>query len=74
MALSGIFTGDLRWNSPWPVLAALFGVLSIQSVLLGLMMEMLMRTYYESQGKGPYAIRRVINGHKHIPYPVTDEG
>ena len=55
MAVSGVVTGDWRWNSPWPVLAALFGVLAIQSVLLGLMMEMLMRTYYESQGKGPYA-------------------
>ena len=73
MALSGLFTGDLRWNSPWPVLAALFGVLAIQSILLGLMMEMLMRTYYESQGKGPYAIRRVINGHRHVPLPITQD-
>jgi glycosyltransferase involved in cell wall biosynthesis len=73
MAVSGIAGGDLRWHSPWPVLAALFGVLAIQSVLLGLMMEMLMRTYYESQGKGPYAIRRVINGHKHVPHAVSEE-
>jgi glycosyltransferase involved in cell wall biosynthesis len=73
MAVSGIFGGGLRWHSPWPVLAALFGVLAIQSILLGLMMEMLMRTYYESQGKGPYAIRRVINGHKHVPLPVSEE-
>lgn len=71
MALSGIVRGDLLWRSPWPVLAALFGVLAIQSVLLGLMMEMLMRTYYESQGKGPYAIRQVINGHRHVPLPVA---
>jgi glycosyltransferase involved in cell wall biosynthesis len=73
MVISGLFFGNLRWQSPWPVLAALFGVLAIQSVLLGLMMEMLMRTYYESQGKGPYAIRRVINGKKHIPLPVEDK-
>lgn len=73
MALSGILTGDLHWNSPWPVLAGLFGVLALQSILLGLVMEMLMRTYYESQGKGPYAIQRVINGHKHVPLPVSDE-
>jgi glycosyltransferase involved in cell wall biosynthesis len=70
MALGGLFAGNLHWNSPWPVLAALFGVLAIQSVLLGLMMEMLMRTYYESQGKGPYAIRRVLNGQKHVPLSV----
>lgn len=73
MAVHGLFTGDILWNSPWPVLAALFGVLAVQSVLLGLMMEMLMRTYYESQGKGPYAIRRAINSHKHVPLPVDDE-
>jgi hypothetical protein len=34
------------------------------------MMEMVMRTYYESQGTGPYAVRRVLNGHKHVPLPV----
>jgi len=73
MAVSGIATGDLRWNSPWPILAALFGVLAIQSVLLGLMMEMLMRTYYESQGKGPYAIRRVVNGRRHIPLSAAPD-
>jgi glycosyltransferase involved in cell wall biosynthesis len=73
MAASGVFTGNLLWHSPWPILAALFGVLAIQSLLLGLMMEMLMRTYYESQGKGPYTIRRVINGHKHVPLPVDEE-
>ncbi len=71
MAVSGIFYGDPRWNSPWPVLTALFGVLAMQSILLGLMMEMLMRTYYESQGKGPYAIQRVINGHRHVPVATS---
>ena len=73
MGVSGIANGDLLWNSPWPVLAAMFWVLAMQSILLGLMMEMLMRTYYESQGKGPYAIQRVINGHKHVPVPVAED-
>lgn len=69
----GIFAGNIYWNSPWPVLGALFWVLAMQSILLGLVMEMLMRTYYEAQGKGPYAIRRVINGHKHVPLPAGEE-
>lgn len=73
MLLGGIFAGTIYWNSSWPVLGALFWVLAMQSVLLGLMMEMLMRTYYESQDKGPYAIRRVINGHKHVPLFVNGE-
>jgi glycosyltransferase involved in cell wall biosynthesis len=72
MAIGGIFFGNAHWYSPWPVLAVLFAVLAIQSVLLGLMMEMLMRTYYESQGKGPYAVRRVINAKRYIPLPVED--
>jgi len=67
MVIGGVFFGTWHWQSPWPVLSALFGVLAIQSILLGLMMEMLMRTYYEAQGKGPYAIRRVINGQRHVP-------
>ena len=67
MLVSGATGGGWLLNSPLPVLIALCGILAIQSVLLGLMMEMLMRTYYESQGKGPYAIRRVINGQRHIP-------
>jgi glycosyltransferase involved in cell wall biosynthesis len=35
-------------------------VSSIQTILMGLLIEMLMRTYYESQDKGPYAIRASI--------------
>ncbi|MCZ7538483.1 MAG: glycosyltransferase family 2 protein [Anaerolineae bacterium] len=67
MGIGGVFFGNWHWKSPWPVLTALFGVLAMQSVLLGLMMEMLMRTYYEAQGKGPYAVQRVINGQRHVP-------
>lgn len=71
MLISGVTGGGWLLDTPLPVLIALFGILAIQSVLLGLMMEMLMRTYYESQGKGPYAIRRVINGHRHVPAEVV---
>ncbi|MBN1202332.1 MAG: glycosyltransferase family 2 protein [Anaerolineae bacterium] len=75
MVLSGIFSGDLLWNSPWPVLVALFGVMAVQTALLGLLMETLLRTYFESQDKAPYTIRRVINAQPHAPLPVggTDD-
>ena len=72
MLLNGLFAGDLLWNSPWPIIAAVCFALAVQCVLMGLTMEMLMRTYYESQGKGPYTIRRVINGHEHIPLTVSE--
>jgi dolichol-phosphate mannosyltransferase len=30
-------------------------------ILMGLLSEMLMRTYFESQGKTPYAVRERLN-------------
>lgn len=71
MLVSGITGGGWLIDTTLPVLIALCAITAVQSVLLGLMMEMLMRTYYESQGKGPYAIRRVINGHRHIPLDTS---
>ncbi|PJF44399.1 MAG: glycosyltransferase [Phototrophicales bacterium] len=46
--------------TPMPFFSAVFLVGGIQTILLGLIIELLMRTYYESQGKGPYAIREVV--------------
>lgn len=40
----------------------LLGMGGLQTILMGLLIEMLMRTYYEAQGKGPYTIRDVIGG------------
>lgn len=71
MVLSGIVSGDWLTGTPLPVAAIVFGVSAAQFVVMGLIIEMLMRTYYESQGKGPYAILRVINGVKHVPLPVS---
>jgi glycosyltransferase involved in cell wall biosynthesis len=49
-----------------PVGLMVAGVLLVmggaQSVLLGLIIEMLMRTYYEAQGKRPYAIHHIMGG------------
>lgn len=42
----------------------------LQTVLLGLLIEMLMRTYYESQKKGPYTIRAVVGETPAITSPV----
>ena len=44
-------------QTPLPTLAALFIIVGIQFVLFGIIAEILMRTYYESQGARPYAIR-----------------
>ncbi len=52
----------------WPiVLGVLLMFGGFQNILLGLLIEMLMRTYYESQGKGPYAIRDFLaNQHEAV--------
>ncbi len=43
-------------TTPLPVLSALLIIVGVQLVLFGIIGEMLMRTYYESQGRRPYAI------------------
>jgi hypothetical protein len=35
--------------------------LGMQSIMLGLIAELLMRTYHESQGKAPYVIKKVFS-------------
>jgi glycosyltransferase involved in cell wall biosynthesis len=43
--------------TPLPVLTALFIIVGIQLVMFGVIGEMLMRTYYESQNRRPYVIK-----------------
>ena len=44
-----------------PLLCVLFFLVGVVCVQLGLIAEILMRTYFESQGKTPYAVRRRVN-------------
>jgi glycosyltransferase involved in cell wall biosynthesis len=48
-------------GSPFFQLAVMFLILGFQSFLMGLIAEMLVRTYYESQRKPTYRIRKTIN-------------
>jgi glycosyltransferase involved in cell wall biosynthesis len=47
-------------TSPWLMLAVLFIVLGVQFVVLGLLGEVITRTYHEAQEKPIYAVREVI--------------
>lgn len=49
-------------TSPWLMLAVLLTVLGVQFVVLGLLGEVINRTYHESQNKPIYAVREVIEG------------
>lgn len=48
-------------QTPLPIMAMIMLVLGIQLVLMGLIAEILVRTYHESQGKRTYAVRQRIN-------------
>ncbi len=49
-------------NNPLLLLAVFLGTLGVQSIMLGLLAELMIRTYHESQDKPIYAVRRVVGG------------
>lgn len=66
--LAGIGTIFLKFTygismiqTPLPVLSALCIIVGVQLVTMGILAEMVMRTYYESQGKKAYLIKEKIN-------------
>jgi glycosyltransferase involved in cell wall biosynthesis len=48
-------------QTPLPLLTVTLFMVSVQLVLLGLIAEMLTRTYHESQGKATYTVRQTLN-------------
>ena len=48
-------------QTPLPVITAMFFIIGLLMILLGVLAEMMMRTYFESQGKTTYTIRRKLN-------------
>lgn len=47
--------------TPLPLLSALFFLIGTVSILLGLLAEMIVRTYFESQGRPVYSVRDSVN-------------
>jgi len=48
-------------QTPLPVLAAMLAVMGVISILMGLLAEIMVRTYFEAQGQLTYAVRRLVN-------------
>ena len=46
--------------TPLPLWSALFIIVGVQMIMFGVVGEMLMRTYYESQGRRPYAVKEKV--------------
>jgi len=51
-------------QTPLPVVASVTLVLGVQLFLMGLLAEMMVRTYHESQAKSIYAVRERIGFEK----------
>ena len=56
-----IFAGEHMIRSPLLILSVMLVILGFQSILQGLIAELLMRTYHESQQKLTYTVRKTIN-------------
>jgi glycosyltransferase involved in cell wall biosynthesis len=48
-------------TSPFFLLSLMVAILGFQSILMGLIAELLARTYHESQGKPTYTLRKAVN-------------
>jgi hypothetical protein len=55
------FFGTPVFTSPLLQLGVMFFIMGFQSILMGLIAELLARTYHESQQKPTYTIRNAIN-------------
>ncbi len=51
-------------TTPLPLFAGIAGLVGVQSILVGLLAEVVVRTYFESQNKRPYVIGAVIEQRK----------
>lgn len=56
-----LFAGTSLIKTPLPILAAILFLIGCISTLMGLLAELMTRTYFESQSRRPYLIRERIN-------------
>jgi glycosyltransferase involved in cell wall biosynthesis len=49
-------------QTPLPLLAVMFALVGVLSLLMGLLAELVVRTYYESQNKRPYLVAEELGG------------
>jgi glycosyltransferase involved in cell wall biosynthesis len=57
-----LWIGTSVTRSPIFSISAMFLIMGFQSILMGLIAELLVRTYHEAQSKPIYTVRRVIGG------------
>ena len=70
LAIAGRGAALALGATPWLPLSVGMMVLGVQFVLLGLLGEMTVRAYYESQGKPIYLVREIV---EHVEVSADDE-
>jgi hypothetical protein len=55
-----VFFGEQLSNRPLLMLGVLMIIMGVQLISMGLLAEMMVRTYHESQAKPTYVIREII--------------
>jgi hypothetical protein len=53
--------GTFAHNNPFILLAVFLFLMGVQFLLMGLLAEMLVRTYHEAQGKPIYLVKKTVN-------------
>lgn len=56
-----LFEGKSFIQTPLPILVTMLFVVGILSILMGLLAELMVRTYYEAQSKHAYSVRQLVN-------------
>jgi glycosyltransferase involved in cell wall biosynthesis len=67
MVVLKLFNGVPFITTPLPLVVVMTFMVGMMCILLGLLAEMIMRTFYESQGKTIYSVRSVRNIEQPIP-------
>ena len=62
-----LFFGTSLIQTPLPLLTIFLGSVGVLSILMGLLAEMLNRTYHESQGKSVYRVGRIVRTNAKVP-------
>lgn len=58
--------GNDIWGKPLLLLGVLLVIAGFQLITIGILADVLMRTYYESQNKTPYKVKRVITSEDQV--------
>lgn len=69
---AGAGDGDMT-DSPLLLMSAMLLMMSVQFLLMGLLAEMMCRTYHESQSKSTYIVRRIYEPGAEKKSPSTSE-